>query len=74
MAKDTPEEWFARHARGEPGAFEQLVGHYHGPIQAYLARCGLNAIERDDLSQEIFLRLHASAARYHPSRPARVWV
>ncbi len=74
MVEDGPEGWLTRHARGEPGAFERLVEHFRGAIHAYLARCGLSCFEREDLAQEIFLRLHRSAHRYEPGRPARVWV
>lgn len=72
--EDTPESWLAGHARGEPGAFDRLFEHFEPSIQAYLARCGLSSSEREDLGQEIFLRLHRAAHRYQPSRPARVWV
>ncbi|MEM6731911.1 MAG: RNA polymerase sigma factor [Myxococcota bacterium] len=75
MAPETPESWLARHAAtGDQDAFEKLLRYFERPIRAYLSRCGLTGAEREDLTQEIFLRLHRGAGSYRPEKPAQVWV
>ncbi len=63
-----------RHKRGDSSAFGELVATYAGPIDRYLWHAGVDAASRDDLRQEVYLRLHAAAARYLPDRPLRLWV
>ncbi|MDH3716061.1 MAG: RNA polymerase sigma factor [Gammaproteobacteria bacterium] len=66
--------WLARHLYGDKDAFPQLLGTYRRPVYNYLVRCGLDAASRDDLFQDIFLKIHAAAASYRPSQPLRAWV
>ncbi|WP_236607006.1 RNA polymerase sigma factor [Sandaracinus amylolyticus] len=47
-----------RHRGGDPAAFAELIETWQGPIHGYLARSGVAAPERDDLFQEVFLRVH----------------
>ncbi|MEO1480585.1 MAG: RNA polymerase sigma factor [Myxococcota bacterium] len=75
MEKDgSPEEWLADHGAGAPNAFERVVAHFEEPIHRYLTRCGIGSADREDLAQEIFVRIHRHAHRYQPARPAAVWV
>lgn len=62
-----------RHAKGEPGAFAELLNRYRKPVYTYLVRCGITA-GRDDLFREIFLEIHTSAASYNPKRPLAPWI
>ena len=66
--------WLARHRVGDKEAFPQLLQHYRRPVYNYLVRCGLDAASRDDLFQDIFLKIHAAAASYKPSLPLRGWI
>lgn len=66
--------WLARHQRGDPDAFRLLLHAYQRPVYSYLLRCGFKKEERDDLFQEIFLKIHAAAASYQPSRPLKPWI
>ena len=66
--------WLPRHVRGEKGVFAELVGAYRAPVYNYLLRCGVESGSRDDLFQEIFLKVHRAAADYKPSRPLRPWI
>ncbi len=66
--------WLARHRRGETGAFTELLSAYRRPVYNYLFRCGLDTATRDDLFQDIFLKIHLNAASYEPARPLRPWV
>ena len=59
-------ELLLRHLGGEPGAFADLVSRYRAPVYSYLLRCGVAEPDRDDLFQEIFIRIHRSASRYRP--------
>lgn len=63
-----------RHAKGDGEAFAELVARYRAPVYGYLVRIGVDASARDDLFQEIFLRLHRAANRYQPSRPFQPWL
>ena len=49
---------FDRHRRGDPAAFPALVTAFRAPVFGYLTRCGVSPSDRDDLFQEVFLRVH----------------
>ena len=66
--------WLPRHVRGDKTAFEKLVRAYEQPIFSYLMRYGLNRQTREDLFQDIFMRIHRSAASYQSHRPLRPWL
>jgi len=66
--------WLARHLRGDTQAFRLLLRAYQRPVYSYLLRCGLSKEERDDLFQEIFLKIHTGAGLYSPSRPLKPWI
>ncbi len=66
--------WLPRHCRGDQAAFAALLRAYRGPVYNYLLRCGVANSVRDDLFQDIFLKIHAAAASYHPARPLRPWL
>jgi RNA polymerase sigma-70 factor (ECF subfamily) len=63
-----------RHRDGERGAFAELVQRYRAPVYSYLTRCGVAVDDRDDLFQEIFIKVHRSAATYDESRPLHPWI
>jgi len=66
--------WLPRHARGDDGAFAQLVAAYRAPVYGYLVRCGLDGADRDDLFQEVLIKVHRAAPSYQPSRPLKPWL
>lgn len=66
--------WLARHCRGDKDAFGALMNAYRSPLYGYLVRCGVPAASRDDVFQEIFVKIHLAAASYQPSRPLRPWL
>jgi RNA polymerase sigma-70 factor, ECF subfamily len=61
-------------ANGLEGGFEELVRRYQRPISAYVYRmvgdydCAL------DLTQEIFIKVYASLARYRPEFKFSTWI
>ncbi len=63
-----------RHIEGNGDAFADLVDRYRAPVYSYLARCGVATDDRDDLFQDIFIRIHRAAASYDPSRPLHPWL
>lgn len=75
-ARDVPtdENLLVRHREGDPLAFRALVQHYRAPVYGYLIRCGVAEADRDDLFQEVFLRIHRAAGRYDAGRPLHPWV
>ena len=66
--------WLPRHCRGDEAAFAALLAAYRRPVHGYLVRCGVAAGERDDLFQNVFLKIHAAAASYDPKRPLAPWL
>ena len=67
-------QWLPRHARGDADAFPELMAAYRAPVWSYLMRCGVSPQLREDLFQDIFLKIHQSAPSYRPSWPLRPWV
>jgi len=66
--------WLPRHSRGDEEAFGHLMMAYRGFVMTFLWRYGVARGERDDLFQEIFLRIHQAASSYQPSQPLRPWI
>ncbi|MEE8526669.1 MAG: RNA polymerase sigma factor [Thermoanaerobaculia bacterium] len=63
-----------RHREGDRQAFAALVAEYRRPVYSYLARCGVAVDDRDDLFQEVFLKIHRAAATYQAHRPVHPWI
>ncbi len=64
----------ARHCRGDTDAFPALMSAYRRPVYSYLVRNGVAEADRDDIFQSIFLKIHAAAESYDPSRPLAPWL
>ena len=71
---DEERQLLVRHRNGDEAAFTELLAEYRAPVYSYLGRCGVTTTDRDDLFQEIFLRIHRSAHRYQDDRPLHPWV
>jgi RNA polymerase sigma-70 factor (ECF subfamily) len=63
-----------RHCRGDAEAFGELLAAYRAPVYGYLVRSGVENAVRDDLFQEVFMKVHAAAPNYQPSRPLAPWI
>jgi RNA polymerase sigma-70 factor (ECF subfamily) len=67
-----------RHRRGDPDAFAALVAAFRAPVFGYLTRCGVAPSERDDLFQEVFLRVHRAVgpgtSAELPTPPIAPWI
>ncbi len=68
------EKLLVAHREGEPGAFRELVERYRRPVFGYLVRCGVAEADRDDLFQDVFVKVHLSAHRYDAARPLHPWL
>ncbi len=61
------------YARGKQSAFEQLYLRYKQPLYGYLYRhCHRSQV--DELFQDVWLRVIASASRYKSSNKFRSWI
>ena len=59
---------------GDEDAFDQLVRTYSGQVYALLSRFLGPAPAREDLVQEVFLRVVRSRARYQPTARFSTWL
>jgi len=73
-ADNQERDWILEHAAGDRQAFAQLVEAYRSPVYSYLVRSGVSVADRDDLFQEVFIRVHRAAGCYNPDRPVAPWL
>lgn len=66
--------WLAAHLRGDDAAFGKLMQAFRKPVYSFLVRNGLDQNTRDDVFQEIFLKIHKSAHTYQTNRPLSPWI
>ena len=73
---DPPDEreLLLRHRDGDPSAFPKLVARYRAPVYSYLVRCGVRESDRDDVFQDIFIKVHRAAAQFQSERPLHPWL
>jgi RNA polymerase sigma-70 factor (ECF subfamily) len=62
------------HREGTDGAFAKLVEHYRRPVFGYLVHSGVPESDREDLFQDVFVKIHREAHRYDPTRPLHPWL
>lgn len=70
----TDDELIEAAARGDDGAFRLLVERWEQPVFAFLARMVGSREDARDLSQEVFVRVHARARRYESRGQFRSWL
>lgn len=54
--------------------FEELFRNEAPYVLRLLARFGIAEREREDVAQEVFVRVHAKLSSYDPARPLRPWL
>src|SRR5437667_10792511 len=59
---------------GFEGSFEELVRRYQRPISAYVYRMVGDCDAALDLTQEIFIKIYGSLARYRPEFKFSTWI
>ena len=68
------ERLLVAHRDGDREAFSQLVERYRRPVFGYLVRCGIAEADRDDVFQDIFIKIHQRADQYDAGRPLHPWL
>jgi len=70
-----PEAELARRCRrGDPRAWRELVRRFTPLVYRLALRMVRDGGEAEDVSQEVFLRMHRSFDSYDPTRPLAPWV
>ena len=75
----TPEaqdiDWMQRVKRGDRDAFAELVEAHQGRVIGTVVRMlGPETMDAEDISQQVFLRVWKSAARYEPTAKFTTWL
>lgn len=60
--------------RGDPGAWRALVERFTPLVYRLAVRMLRDGAEAEDVSQEVFLKMHRSFGQYDPTRPLAPWV
>lgn len=71
---DAGVRWMLAYQRGDEGAFDRLVESYSGSLFALFTRFLGPTAEREDLVQEVFLRVVRARERYQPSARFSTWL
>ncbi len=66
--------WLPGYCKGDSSGFEKLIRQYRSMIYTYLTRYGIDHSIRDDLCQDVFIRIHQNAHTYKPARPLAPWI
>lgn len=75
LSKDASDrELVATANRGLEGSFEELVRRYQRPISAYVYRMVGDYEAALDLTQEIFIKVYSSLARYRSEFKFSTWI
>ena len=69
-----PKMLLLRHREGDEGAFGALVAEYRSPVYSYLTRCGVPSSDRDDLFQDVFLKIHRAADGFRSDAALHPWL
>jgi RNA polymerase sigma-70 factor, ECF subfamily len=70
----TDEQLILSYQRGEPGAMDELLRRYKNPVYHFSYRLCLNAAEAQDITQEVFLRVHQYKDDYEPLAKFCTWL
>lgn len=54
--------------------FLEVLNTYRSGVYGYLARAGLDAATRDDVFQDVFLKVHKALPKYPTTDPIRPWL
>jgi RNA polymerase sigma-70 factor, ECF subfamily len=67
-------ELVERCRRGDEGAFQELVDHYKTLVFALIARTVQDRSRAEDLSQEVFLRIHRGLPYFRGEARLSTWI
>lgn len=60
--------------KGDPRSFEKLLVKYYPRVLAFIARFGIQRHAAEDLTQDIFLKIHNAVGQYHPRAKFQTWL
>ncbi len=70
----TDEQLMERYKGGSMEAFEELYDRNKAKVYGYLGKRVRNRFDRDEIQQNVFLKLHRSRHRYNSSFPFLPWL
>ena len=70
----TDEEVMLEYQQGRVEAMDELLKRYKKPIYHFAMRLSADAVEAQDVAQEVFLRLHQNKLSYQPSGKFSTWI
>lgn len=74
MSGDRGVQWMLAYQHGDEGAFDALVQAYSGQVYSLLTRFLGPVAGREDLVQEVFLRVIRARERYRPTARLSTWL
>ncbi|HZY05023.1 MAG TPA: sigma-70 family RNA polymerase sigma factor [Anaeromyxobacteraceae bacterium] len=74
MAPDPDAALLLAFQRGDEAAFRTLFEKYARPMVAFCHRFVRDAARAEELAQDVFLKVHRSAARWRPEASVRAWL
>lgn len=74
MPPDSDEELMRAHADGDPRAFDVLFRRHVAAVLRFFGRSFRDGSLAEDLTQQVFLRVHRSRATFQPGSAFRPWL
>jgi len=74
MHELTDEQVMLKYQEGDAQAMEELLRRYRNPIHSFAYRLSQDAVEAQDIAQEVFLKIHQFRAHYTPSGKFSTWI
>ncbi len=71
---DAGVQWMLAYQRGDEAAFDRIVEAYSGPLFALFTRFLGPVPEREDLVQDVFVRVIRARERYQPTARVSTWL
>ncbi|MFH1202051.1 MAG: RNA polymerase sigma factor [Candidatus Omnitrophota bacterium] len=68
------EQLMLNYQKGEVSAMDEILRRYKNPIYQFSCRLIQDASEAQDITQEVFLRLHQHKEDYRPSGKFSTWI
>jgi len=70
----TDEEVMLEYKQGRIEAMDELLRRYKNPIYHFALRLGISVAEAEEITQEVFLRLHSNKDNYRPCGKFSCWI
>ena len=70
----TNEELMLKYRDGDARAFDELFERIHHRVYAYVSKNLSDKNEREDVVQNIFIKLHTSKENFNPTYPFDAWL